>query len=79
MSSYIPLDPKDRRRSQNILDAIRAQPDWPNPVFANGGTVNHPNDCPHVSLSGDEGPISELGRMPKRWRCDECGEVVNDE
>jgi hypothetical protein len=37
------------------------------------------DDCPHISLSGDEGPISELGRTPKRWRCDECGEVVNDE
>lgn len=30
--------------------------------------------CPHDSLSGDEGPIAELGRYPHRWRCDECGQ-----
>ncbi len=33
-------------------------------------------DCPHDSLSGAEGPVSELGRMPERWRCDECGAEV---
>jgi hypothetical protein len=32
--------------------------------------------CPNNSPSGDEGPISEPGRMPERWRCDECGAVV---
>ena len=30
-------------------------------------------DCPHDSWSGDEGPVSMLGRMPKRWTCDGCG------
>lgn len=33
------------------------------------------SDCPHDSYSGDEGPVSELGRMPTRWRCDQCGLV----
>lgn len=35
--------------------------------------------CPHDSLSGDEGPVRELGRMPVRWRCDECETIVNDD
>lgn len=30
-------------------------------------------DC--ISFSGDEGPIVDLGRMPVRWRCDECGQL----
>jgi rubredoxin len=34
--------------------------------------------CPHDSLSGDEGPVAELGRMPVHWRCDECGAPVRD-
>lgn len=29
--------------------------------------------CTHVSLSGDEGPVLELGRWPVLWRCDSCG------
>lgn len=33
-------------------------------------------ECPHDSLSGDEGPIEQLGRMPNRWRCDQCDVVV---
>jgi hypothetical protein len=32
--------------------------------------------CPHDSLSGDEGPVDELGRMPQRWRCDQCGAIL---
>lgn len=32
-------------------------------------------DCPCISFSGDEGPIVDLGRMPVRWRCDECGQL----
>jgi hypothetical protein len=36
------------------------------------------DDCPHDSLSGDEGPVRDLGRMPERWRCDECGAIVHD-
>jgi len=35
-----------------------------------------PCHCEHTSLSGDEGPVTELGRMPKRWRCDECGTIT---
>lgn len=40
-----------------------------------GAKVDTPQveDCPCDSLSGDEGPISELGRRPNSWRCDECG------
>jgi hypothetical protein len=34
--------------------------------------------CDHPSLSGDEGPIALLGRWPRRWRCDSCGEVTYD-
>ena len=34
--------------------------------------------CRHDSLSGDEGPVAQLGRMPEQWRCDECGAVVTD-
>lgn len=34
--------------------------------------------CQHDSLSGDEGPVLELGRMPTRWRCDQCGTIIND-
>lgn len=36
------------------------------------------SDCPHDSMSGDEGPVVDLGRMPTRWRCDECGAIVHD-
>lgn len=35
--------------------------------------------CQHDPLSGDEGPVAELGRMPTRWKCDECGTIVNDQ
>jgi rubrerythrin len=35
--------------------------------------------CRHDSLSGDEGPVRELGRMPVRWRCDECDAIVYDD
>jgi hypothetical protein len=34
------------------------------------------DECPHDSLSGNEGPVRELGRMPVRWRCDACGAIV---
>lgn len=34
--------------------------------------------CAHLSYSGDEGPIRDLGRMPKRWRCDQCGHIDLD-
>ncbi|MCP3810803.1 hypothetical protein NLX62_00350 [Mycobacteriaceae bacterium Msp059] len=34
--------------------------------------------CQHPSLSGDEGPIALLGRMPTRWQCDECGAIIHD-
>lgn len=34
------------------------------------------DECPHDSLSGDEGPVRDLGRMPVRWRCDECDAVI---
>lgn len=37
------------------------------------------DDCPHHDCDGDEGPISELGRMPRRWRCRACGAVLEDE
>lgn len=37
-------------------------------------------DCPHIQWTGDEGPISQLGRFPHRWRCDDCGVVrMNDQ
>jgi hypothetical protein len=36
------------------------------------------DECPHDSLSGDEGPVVLLGRMPVRWRCDACGAVIHD-
>jgi hypothetical protein len=36
-------------------------------------------DCTHPSLEGDEGPISELGRMPRRWRCCECDTVLTEQ
>ena len=32
--------------------------------------------CPHDSLSGDEGPVADLGRMPLWWRCDACDAVL---
>lgn len=35
-------------------------------------------DCKRESRSGDEGPVADLGRMPVRWKCDECGEVSTD-
>ena len=45
------------------------------------GCPKHGTDCycEHLSLSGDEGPIAELDRMPTRWRCDECGTIIHDE
>jgi hypothetical protein len=30
-------------------------------------------------MSGDEGPVRDLGRMPVRWRCDTCDAVVYDD
>jgi hypothetical protein len=38
----------------------------------------HLNPCPHLSWTGDEGPVSELGRMPRRWKCDGCGAIKED-
>ncbi len=38
-------------------------------------TLTAQAECEHLSWSGDEGPIAELGRMPLRWKCDECGLV----
>lgn len=40
------------------------------------GSCAENRQCPHDSLSGAEGPVAELGRMPTRWRCDECGAVI---
>lgn len=40
--------------------------------------LRHLTGCPHHSLSGDEGPVALLGRMPLRWRCDECGTIIHD-
>ena len=37
-----------------------------------------PEDCPHFAWSGDEGPVSKLGRWPRRWKCDTCGMVKTD-
>ena len=36
------------------------------------------DNCPHLSISGDEGPMSELGRWPVRWKCDSCGAVWDE-
>lgn len=36
------------------------------------------DECPHDSQSGDEGPVALLGRQPRRWTCDSCGEVLED-
>lgn len=38
-----------------------------------------PEDCTHPSLTGDEGPIAELGRYPVRWKCDTCGAIVHQD
>ena len=32
--------------------------------------------CEHVSLSGAEGPVIDLGRWPVLWSCDSCGMTV---
>ena len=37
------------------------------------------SDCPHDSMSGDEGPVRLIGRMPVRWRCDACDAIVYDD
>jgi len=34
--------------------------------------------CQHESWTGDEGPMSELGRWPRRWKCDGCGVIKTD-
>lgn len=31
--------------------------------------------CPHLSWSGAEGPVAELGRWPVLWSCDGCGRL----
>ncbi|MFJ4168369.1 hypothetical protein ACIPY3_02550 [Paenarthrobacter sp. NPDC089714] len=31
--------------------------------------------CPHVSYSGAERPVEEMGRMPVLWSCDSCGHL----
>lgn len=46
------------------------------------GQIDHESDdspCDHDSCTGDEGPISELGRWPVRWRCDGCGAIQYDD
>ncbi|QGZ16961.1 hypothetical protein SEA_LITTLETOKYO_69 [Arthrobacter phage LittleTokyo] len=32
--------------------------------------------CGHLSWSGAEGPVVELGRWPVLWECDSCGIVA---
>lgn len=32
--------------------------------------------CPHDSMTGDEGPVADLGRWPNRWRCDQCSAII---
>lgn len=34
--------------------------------------------CEHYNLTGDEGPIADLGRWPTRWRCDTCDAVIHE-
>lgn len=31
--------------------------------------------CPHLSLSGAEGPVALLGRAPIMYVCDRCGSL----
>lgn len=34
--------------------------------------------CDHgVSLTGAEGPVRALGRMPVLWTCDGCGALLH--
>ena len=49
-----------------------------NPYLSPSRASEPESRCSHNSLTGDEGPISDLGRWPIRWRCDECGAVVTE-
>jgi hypothetical protein len=35
--------------------------------------------CDHLSLSGAEGPVADLGRWPVLWSCDSCGMTLLDD
>ncbi|WP_229685840.1 DUF5131 family protein [Longimycelium tulufanense] len=35
--------------------------------------------CGHESMSGGEGPVELLGRWPRRWVCDGCAAVLDDD
>lgn len=58
------LDP-DLQAAYRLLDGLKAKRRQAAPPSQ--------ADCPHLSWSGDEGPVALLGRMPRRWKCDGCG------
>ncbi len=69
-----------------ISDETFTERTEPRPGFYEGGwpvfryvTDWQTGDCRHDSMSGDEGPVRLLGRMPIRWRCDECDAIVYDD
>jgi hypothetical protein len=59
--------------TDDVVDEVR-KTGWA-PV--DGSADSEP--CEHDSETGDEGPMSELGRWPVRWKCDGCGRIRVEE
>ena len=73
------LDCPERTTPEGLRGACMPDalvPDWYLELWA-GRLAEEP--CPHLSMTGDEGPVELLGRWPKRWKCDACGAVVHDD
>ena len=72
------LEQADAERARRWLATafLEAHPSIGIPVVENVAAKYA--DCPHVSLSGDEGPIDELGRWPLVWKCDSCGARIHE-
>jgi len=64
--AIVPLPPPDPGRDDPRRMASA--------LLAASETAERSEKCSHDSLHGDEGPTP--GRMPTRWRCDECNAQV---
>lgn len=65
--AIVPLPPPDPGRDGARRTAASA-------LLAASETAERSEKCSHDSLHGDEDSTS--GRMPTRWRCDECNAQV---
>lgn len=69
-----------RRQHKALAESAHERGDIPEANYQYGwADALAVEDCPHDSLSGDEGPVALLGHMPVRWRCDACEAIVYDD